>query len=95
MSMLAAVEALTDPKDFARELIVAGYRNPQIEHVTHDFELKVAALAEPDTLFGMSPDWRSLTDAEKEAVIAEARQMAGDQPILRIASTALIAVAKR
>lgn len=95
MSMLAAVEALTDPRDFARELIVAGYRNPQIEHVTHDFKLQVAALAKPDTLFGMSPDWRSLTDVEKEAVIAEARQMAGDRPILRIASIALIAVAER
>jgi ubiquinone/menaquinone biosynthesis C-methylase UbiE len=95
MSMLAAVGALSDPEDFARELIVAGYRNPQVEHVTHDYELEVAALAEPDTLFGMSPDWGSLTGAEKEAVIAEARQMAGDQQILRIASTALIAVAQR
>jgi ubiquinone/menaquinone biosynthesis C-methylase UbiE len=95
MSTLAAVEALTDPGDFAHELIVAGYRNPQVEHVTHDFELEAAALAEPDTLFGMSPDWRSLTDPEKKAVIAEARRMAGDQQILRIASTALIAVAQR
>jgi ubiquinone/menaquinone biosynthesis C-methylase UbiE len=94
-SMLAAVAALSDPDDFARELVVAGYRDPQIEHVTHDYELAVAALAEPDTLFGMSPDWVSLTGAEKAAVTDEARQMAGDQQILRIASTALIAVAPR
>lgn len=95
MPMLAAVTALTDPDDFARELVVAGYQDPQIEHVTHDYELEVAALAEPDTVFGMSPDWVSLTAAEKAAVVAEARLMAGDQPILRIASTALIGVAQR
>ena len=93
--MLPAVLALSNPKDFAHELVVAGYRNPRVEYVTHDYKLEVAALAEPDTLFGMSPDWSSLTDAEKAAVTAEARQMAGDQKILRIASTALIGVAQR
>ena len=93
--MLPAVMALSNPTDFAHELVVAGYRDPQVEYVTHDYELDVAALAEPDTLFGMSPDWSSLTDVEKAAVVAEARQMAGDQKIFRIASTALIAVAQR
>lgn len=95
MTMPEAVKALSDPKDFSRELIAAGYRDPQIEHVTYDFELDVAALANPDTLFGMSPDWTSLNDAEKAAVIAEVRQMAGDRSILSIPSTALIAVALR
>ena len=94
-AMLPAVMALSDPKNFAHELVAAGYRNPQVEYVTHDYQLDVAALGEPDTVFGMSPDWSSLTDAEKAAVVAEARQMAGDRPILRIASTALIAVAQR
>jgi ubiquinone/menaquinone biosynthesis C-methylase UbiE len=95
MSMPAAVKALSDPEDFARELVAAGYRDPQIQHVTHDYELEVAALTDPDALFGMSPDWGSLTDAEKAAVIAEVRQMAGDRRILPIPSTALIAVAQR
>jgi hypothetical protein len=95
MSMPAAVKALSDPEDFARELVAAGYRDPQIQHVTHDYELKVDALTDPDTLFGMSPDWGSLTDAEKAAVIAEVRQMAGDRRIFPIPSTALIAVAQR
>lgn len=95
MSMPEGVKALSDPEDFARELVAAGFRDPQIEHVTHDYELDVAALADPDTLFGMSPDWTSLDDAEKAAVIAEVRQMAGDRPVLTIPSTALIAVAER
>lgn len=95
MQMPEGVKALSDPADFARELVAAGYRDPQIEHVTHDYELDIAALANPDTLFGMSPDWTSLTDAEKEEVSAEVRQMAGDRPSLPIPSSALIAVAER
>lgn len=95
MTMPEAVRALSDPADFRRELIVAGYRDTRIEHVTHDYELDVAALSEPDTLFGMSPDWMGLNDAEKAAVIAEVRQMTGDRPVLPIASTALLAIAKR
>lgn len=95
MTMPEAVKALSDPADFARELVIAGYYDPQVEHVTHDYPLDITALAEPDTLFGMSPDWTSLSDAEKVAVIAEVRKMAGDRAILPIPSTALIAVAQR
>lgn len=95
MLMPEGVKALSDSADFARELIVAGYRDPRIEHVTHDFELDVAALAAPDTLFGMSPDWTGLSEAEKAAVTAEVRRMAGEQSVLPIPSTALIAVAER
>ncbi|CAM3895493.1 class I SAM-dependent methyltransferase [Bordetella tumulicola] len=95
MTMPEAVQALNDPGDFARELIAAGYHDPQIEAVTHDYLLEISALDEPDTLFGMSPDWTSLSDVDKAAVIAEVRQRAGDRSILPIPSTALIAVAKR
>lgn len=95
MTMPEAVKALSEPVDFARELVAAGYRDPQVECVTYDYMLDVAALAEPDTLFGMSPDWTSLDEAEKDAVIAEVRQMLGGSSILPIPSTALIAVARR
>jgi len=95
MAMPEAVQALSDPEDFARELVAVGYRDPQIEHVTFDYELDVAALDQPDTLFGMSPDWSSLNDADKAAVIGEVRQLAGDRLVLPIPSTALIAVAQR
>jgi ubiquinone/menaquinone biosynthesis C-methylase UbiE len=94
MTMSEAVKALSEPVDFARELVAAGYRDPQVECVTYDYMLDVAALAEPDTLFGMSPDWTSLDEAEKDAVIAEVRQMLGGSSILPIPSTALIAVAR-
>lgn len=95
MTMPEAVKALSDPDDFASELVAAGFHDPQIEHVTHDFALDVAELDEPDALFGMSPDWISLNHAERAAVVVEVRKMAGDRAILPIASTALIAVAKR
>jgi ubiquinone/menaquinone biosynthesis C-methylase UbiE len=95
MTMPEAVKALSDPEDFARELIVAGYRDPEIEAVTHDYALEVAALAEPDALFGMSPDWTSLDAREKAAVVAEVRAMAGGQAVLGVPSTALIGVAVR
>ena len=95
MAMPDGVLALSDPVDFSRELVSAGYRNPTIESVTRDFELDVAALQEPDELFGMSPDWTSLSDAEKTAVLGEVQRIAGDRRVLPIPSTALIAVAER
>ena len=95
MTMPQAIKALSDPADLARELIAAGYHDPWIEHVTHDYLLDIAALAEPDTLFGMSPDWTSLSDAQKAAVIGEVRQMAAGRATLPIPSTALVAVSCR
>lgn len=95
MTMPEAVKALSEPADFSRELITAGYHDAQIESVTYDYMLDLAALSEPDTLFGMSPDWTSLDEAEKDSVIAEVRQMAGGRALLPIPSTALIAVAQR
>lgn len=95
MAMPDAVKALSDPADFSRELVAAGYRDPRIEHVTHDYELDVLALDDPDSLFGMSPDWTSLNDREKAAVVAEVRTLAGARPILPVPSTALIGVGQR
>ncbi|GJD96154.1 class I SAM-dependent methyltransferase [Methylobacterium iners] len=95
MAMPEGVKALGDPEGFARELVAAGYRVSRIDRVIFDYVLDVAMLDDPDTLFGMSQDWVSLNDAEKAAVIAEARHMAGDEPILPIPSTALIAVGER
>jgi ubiquinone/menaquinone biosynthesis C-methylase UbiE len=95
MTMPEAVQALSDPEDFARELIAAGFHDPQIESATHDYALDLAALDAPDTVFGMSPDWTSLEDADKAAVIEEVRRMADGRPVLPIPSTALIGVAVR
>lgn len=38
--------------------------------MTHVYELNVAALADSDTLFAMSPDWTSLSNADKAVVAA-------------------------
>jgi len=95
MAMPEAVQALSDPKDFVQELVDAGYRDPRIEQVTYDYELDVATLDEPDTLFGMSPDWTSLSGRNKAAVVAEVHRMAAGRAVLPIPSTALIGVARR
>lgn len=94
-AMPEGVKALGDPEGFARELVTAGYRDCRIERVVFDYDLDIAMLEDPDTVFGMSPDWTDLSDADKTAVIAEARRMAGDRLVLPIPSIALIAVAQR
>ncbi|MCG5249652.1 class I SAM-dependent methyltransferase [Methylorubrum extorquens] len=94
-TMPAGVKALGDPDGLANELIAAGYRKPRIDRVIIDYQLDVAMLEDPETLFGMSADWVGLSEAEKAAVIAEARRMAGDRTMLPIPSTALIGVAER
>ena len=93
--MPEAMKVLSDAESFAQAFIDAGYRDPSIEHVTHDFELDVAALDRPDTLFGMSPDWTSLSEVQQGEVIARVREMAGHRSVLPIPSTALIGVARR
>lgn len=95
MAVAVAVQALSDPGDFARELVTAGFRDPHIEHVTHEYLLETARLAEPDTLFGTSPDWTNLSEAEKAAVVAEVWTSAANRAVLPIPSTALIATARR
>jgi ubiquinone/menaquinone biosynthesis C-methylase UbiE len=95
MAMPEAVQALSDPDAFAAELIAAGFHEPRIDFATHDFELDVATLAEPDKLFGMSPDWAELDQAEKAAVVDEVRSMSGSRPMLPVPSTALIGIARR
>lgn len=95
MSMPEAVQALSEPQDFADALTAAGYRDARIESVTHDYALDLSALDEPDTLFGMSPDWTSLSDGEKAAVVDEVRRIADGRSVLPIPSTALIGVAVR
>jgi ubiquinone/menaquinone biosynthesis C-methylase UbiE len=94
-AMPEGVKALGDPEEFARELAVAGYRDCRIERVVFDYELDIVMLDDPDTVFGISPDWTDLNDADKAAVIAEVRRMTGDRSVLPIPSTALVAVAKR
>lgn len=94
-AMPAGMDALSDATRLADEMTVAGFRDITVEEVSFDYDLKVAALAEPDTVFGMSTDWIELDDAEKAAVVAEARRMAGTRSVLPVQSTALIAVGMR
>jgi ubiquinone/menaquinone biosynthesis C-methylase UbiE len=95
MAMPEAVQALSEPEAFADELVTAGFRRPRIKSVTHEFELDVTSLREPDKLFGLSPDWTELNADEKAAVVDEVRTMAGSRTILPVPSTALIGLARR
>ena len=90
-----AMAILSTVEGFAKELVEAGYREPQIELVTRNFGLEMAALGDLDALFGPSPDWTGLDAVQKSMIVSELRLMAGNQPLLQIPSTALIAVARR
>lgn len=48
----------------------------------------VAALNDPDMLFGLSPDWTSLDETEKAAVVSEIRRRVNGSYILPVPSTA-------
>lgn len=94
-AMPEAMTILSTADGLAAELMRAGYREPQIEHVTRNFDLDMAALDDLDGLFGPSPDWTSLDDLQKGRIVAELRSLAGYQTHLPIPSTALIGVARR
>jgi ubiquinone/menaquinone biosynthesis C-methylase UbiE len=93
--MPEAMATLSTEKGLADALFEAGYRDPQIELVTRDFELDMTAMDDLDALFGPSPDWTSLDAGQKGVIVAELRRMMEGRPQLPIPSTALIGVARR
>lgn len=95
MPMPGGIGVLADPLRFADELVKAGYKAPQVTSVTFDCELDLKGLTDPDKLFSPSPGWTSLSDHDKDKVIAEIATMAGGRAILPIPSTALIGVGVR
>jgi hypothetical protein len=94
-AMPQAMTILSTPEGLATELVAGGSCDPQIERVTRDFDLDMSALIDVDELFGPSPDWTTLNEAQKGMVVAELRSMAGNRMRLPIPSTALIGVARR
>ncbi|QPF88400.1 class I SAM-dependent methyltransferase [Bradyrhizobium genosp. L] len=89
--------ALADPERLAAAVTIAGFAEPAITEVTHDFRLNVADDG-ASRLFEFSGHW-SVLDAEQRAAVTRAfmaqvaRGRIGD--ILPIPSTALIATARR
>ena len=86
-----AMTVLSRPEGLAAAMVAAGFHDPDVHHVTHDYRLDIAALDDPDLLFGLSPDWISLAETEKAAVVGEIRRRANGSDILPVPSTALIA----
>ncbi|MBR1158129.1 methyltransferase domain-containing protein [Bradyrhizobium elkanii] len=89
---------LADPDRLTAALIGAGFSDPAIAEITHDFKLNVANPGDVDRLFEFMPHWSGL-DAEQSAAVARAfrseieRGRVGDS--FAIPSTALIATARR
>ncbi|GKQ53296.1 class I SAM-dependent methyltransferase [Bradyrhizobium sp. Ce-3] len=89
---------LADPGRLAVAVVAAGFADPVVVEVTHDFKLNVANPTEVDRLFEFMPHWSGL-DAEQSAAVARAfrseieRGRIGDT--FTIPSTALIATALR
>jgi hypothetical protein len=70
----------------------------RVQEVTHDFALQLHVLENPEPYFGIVPLWTDLTGEEKSRVVDELRRIAtrdGDNGVLRIPSTALMAVGER
>ena len=89
---------LADPGRLTAAVIAAGFSDPVVAEITHDFQLNVANPADVDKLFEFMPHWSGL-DADQSAAVARAfrseieRGRVGDT--FAIPSTALIATALR
>jgi hypothetical protein len=94
----AGLVELADAGRLAAAVVAAGFSNPTITEVTHDFRLNVGGPGDIDRLFEFVPHWSRL-DATQCAAVARAfasqveRGRGGD--IFPIPSTALIATARR
>jgi ubiquinone/menaquinone biosynthesis C-methylase UbiE len=89
---------LSDPQRLSAALIDAGFSDPTIEEVTHDFELEMAALDDAYRIFEHTPNWSGMDPNRQAAVLAEMRLRAERDRVgrvLPIPSTALIATARR
>nr|QIG99573.1 class I SAM-dependent methyltransferase [Bradyrhizobium sp. 6(2017)] len=89
---------LADPGRLTAALIAAGFSDPAVAEITHDFKLNVGNPGDVDRLFEFMPHWSGL-DAGQSAAVARAfrseieRGRVGD--IFAIPSTALVATARR
>ncbi|MGY4474565.1 class I SAM-dependent methyltransferase [Bradyrhizobium sp. USDA 3364] len=95
---VAGLAELADPGRLTAAVIAAGFSDPVVAEITHDFQLNVANPADIDKLFEFMPHWSGL-DADRSAAVARAlrseieRRRVGDS--FAIPSTALIATALR
>jgi SAM-dependent methyltransferase len=89
---------LADPGRLSAAVVAAGFSDPVVIEVTHDFKLNVANPADIDKLFAFMPHWSGL-DADQSTAVARAfrseieQRRVGD--VFSIPSTALIATALR
>ena len=94
MKPFGGMEVLRDPERLVAEMEAAGFSDVLVVESAHDFRLKLGPELDLETLFGFSPHWEGLNEAQRakvmEALAARiARDRQGD--VLPIPSTALIA----
>ncbi|WP_221239509.1 class I SAM-dependent methyltransferase [Sphingomonas xinjiangensis] len=94
-SLPPGLAALGEPTRLAAEMIAAGFHDPDVETMVHDYRLQMSKLDDLERQFAMSEDWRVLDESDRAAVVAEIRRRADGRTVLPVPSTALIAVAKR
>lgn len=94
-SLPPGLASLGDPQRLAAELVAAGFHDPEVQTIVHDYPLQMAKLDELEQQFAMSEDWRVLDADDRAAVVAEIRRRGDGRAVLPVPSTALIAVAKR
>lgn len=95
--MPAGIAALAEPKALSEAMVDAGFSEPEIAEVTHDFRLEIAALDDADRLFALIPMYSALATQQRAAVLGEIRVRAERErvgSVLPIPSTALIATAR-
>ena len=88
--------ALSSADGLAVGLVAAGFTAPVVKSETHDFQLELRLLDDPDKAFAAMPLWVDLDSTQRLQVHAEiARRVASAGAIDRfpITSTALIATA--
>ncbi|WP_076864469.1 class I SAM-dependent methyltransferase [Bradyrhizobium mercantei] len=95
---VSGLAELADPTRLGTAVVAAGFSDPDVTEITHDFKLNVANPADVDKLFEFMPHWSGL-DADQSAAVAHAlrseieQRRVGDS--FAIPSTALIATARR
>lgn len=89
--------ALADPERLAAALVTAGFEAPIVRAESHDFQLDLRLLDDPEAAFSGMPLWTTLTTVQKRAVRAEMMRRvvaAGVKNLFPITSTALIVTAR-
>ena len=87
-----SMKILSVPESLAAEMQTAGFAAVSVTAVSHDFILEAPALDAGNNLFSFSPVWDKLSSDEQGRLLDKARTMLDPDGVIRVPSTALIAI---